>query len=191
MRLRPFGAQHETAGGDYALAYRQSFQQRIETIALCAYTDRTHDEFGWFVSCDEDHSLIVDCLDGIFRYARSTLFRYAERAESDVHIHANLEHLPGIRQFDSHLRSSGRGIDLRIDVSHAATKHLSRIGVRSHIRAAADAHGREILFIDLTDNPHGRQIGDPHQLLVCFDHFAGINRAAGDCARVWRYYIHL
>src|SRR5438270_11538213 len=128
MRLRPFGAQHETASGDHALAYGQPFQHRIKTIALCAYTDRTHDEFGWFVSCHEDHPLIVDCLDGIFRYARSTLFRYAERAESDVNEHSDLEHLSRIRHLDSHLRRSRRGIDLRIDVSYAATKHLPRIG---------------------------------------------------------------
>src|SRR2546421_576103 len=132
---------------EHALAYRQPFQHGIKTIALCAYPDNTHDEFGWFVSCDENHPLIVDCLDGIFRYARSTLFRYAERPESDIHVHANLEHLSRVRHFDSHLRSSRRGINLRIDVSHAATKHLSRIGVRSHIRAAADAHGCEILFV--------------------------------------------
>jgi len=113
-------------------------------------------------------------------------FRLLQRAESHVNEHSDLEHLSGIP-------ISIRTWAVRVAGSIFLDRHRSRaheipaldMRLKSRSRAAADSHGREILFVNLSDDPDRRQIGDPHQLLVGFNHFfLDLRYGPSDCARV-------
>src|SRR5581483_6381781 len=149
-----------------ALSWMQSFNHGIKPVRLSADANWSYEKLVRLLGCDKHNLLIVNRLDRIFRDHRHRFLGHTERAECDVNEHANLEYLTRIRQFDSDLSGARRRIDLRIDVRHAPAKQLPRISVSTYVRPTADTHRRKVLFVNLSDDPNGRQICHAHQFFV-------------------------
>src|ERR1700722_18199023 len=73
--------------------------------------------------------------------------------------HANA-HRSWIWYFEPHLRSAEAGIENRQDVIDAPFEDPVWVGVQADIRILADAHGVEIIFVNIADDPHIRKIRD-------------------------------
>src|ERR1700751_66130 len=71
--------------------------------------------------------------------------------------HASTHHA-GICYFDSNFSRAGITIEDLSYVADAAVKNTAWIGVQFHVRCVTEAHGREVIFINITDDPDSRKI---------------------------------
>src|ERR1044072_5282125 len=155
MLFQPLGSQQKTALSNNAVTCCQAFEHRKESIALCPESHGPQDEFRRLVGGYENELLIANSLYGVFGNYRHCPFSNTERAEGNIHVHSDLEHLSRIEEFNANLRSSRRRIDFRVDVRNATAKDAIRIGVRGNVCAGSDAHRGYVFCVSLTNAPNG------------------------------------
>jgi hypothetical protein len=69
-------------------------------------------------------------------------------------------HLSRVLQLQTYFRGAKVGIENWQDVIHAALEYLVGIGIEMDIGSVADAHGVEVIFVQVADDPDVREIGN-------------------------------
>ena len=73
-------------------------------------------------------------------------------------------HQAGIFHLEAHLGGAQAGIENRQNVVDAGLEDLIGIGAEMDIGRVADAHGVEIIFVDVADDPDIGKIGDGERI---------------------------
>ena len=79
------------------------------------------------------------------------------KSGGDEHAHA---HHSGVGDFEPNFCGAEIGIENRQNIIDASFEDLIGIGIQADVRILADVYGIEIIFVNVTDDPDIRKIGD-------------------------------
>ena len=80
--------------------------------------------------------------------------------------HAEPQHA-GILHFQANLGGAQVGIKDGPDIANPSLQNLVRIGVHAHVRKFAQAHKRQIVLVDVAQNPDVGKVGDGEGIGRC------------------------
>src|SRR6202521_6209733 len=86
------------------------------------------------------------------------------RAESGPRVHARPESAIAIGKNDTNFGGARVGIEDARHIADTALEHTVRQGVQANLGRIADVYIAEIIFVDVTDHPDVREIGDGKQV---------------------------